>query len=106
MKEHGSFVMAQIGMIKKNMNICKMGSEVSGVNNNTWLTVTETAAYLRVSVSKIRKMVARKQIPFRRLPGAAAGKIVFNRRMLDFWILLNGKKSVSQVERRTLGVFL
>jgi len=72
------------------------------INNNTWLTVPETAAYLRISVSTLRKMIARKQIPFRRLPGAAAGKIVFNRKMLDYWLLLNGKKTVTQAERRAL----
>jgi len=76
------------------------------INNNTWLTVPETAAYLRISVSTLRKMIARKQIPFRRLPGAAAGKIIFNRKMLDYWLLLNGKKTVTQAERRALGVFI
>jgi len=83
-----------------------MVSGVSGVNNNTWLLVPETAAYLRISVSTLRKMIARKQIPFRRLPSAAAGKIIFNRRMLDYWLLLNGKKTVTQSERRALGVFI
>ena len=77
-------------------------------NNNDliWLTVPEAAAHLRISISLLRKLIARKQVPFRRLPGAAAGKIVFNRKMLDYWLLLNGKKTVTQAERRTLGVFL
>jgi len=84
----------------------KMVSGVSGVNNNTWLTVPEAAAHLRISISLLRKLVARNQIPFRRLPVAAAGKIIFNRKMLDYWLLLNGKKTVTQAERRVLGAFI
>jgi len=77
-------------------------------NNNDliWLKVSEAANYLRISVSLLRKLIARKQIPFRRLPGAAAGKIIFNRKMLGYWLLLSGKRTVTQAERRTLGVFL
>ena len=77
-------------------------------NNNDliWLTVSEAAAHLRISVSTLRKMIAQNKVPFRRLPVAEAGKIIFNRKMLDFWILLNGKRSVTQAERRALGVFL
>jgi len=83
-----------------------MDSKTSNINNLTWLTVPEAAAHLRISISLLRKLIARKQVPFRRLPVAAAGKIIFNRKMLDYWLLLNGKKTVTQSERRALGVFI
>ena len=83
-----------------------MDSKTSNINNLTWLTVPEAAAHLRISISLLRKLIARKQVPFRRLPGAAAGKIIFNRKMLDYWILLNGKQNVTQRERQALGAFI
>jgi len=55
----------------------------------TWLSVTELAQYIKSSESTIRRLVSVNSIPFKRI--GANGKIVFNRRQIDLW-LLSGEK--------------
>lgn len=54
-----------------------------------WLSVSDLAAYLGCSESLIRKLLAAGELPFRRI--GDNGKIVFNRRQIDLW-LLSGEK--------------
>ncbi|MGC9365278.1 MAG: helix-turn-helix domain-containing protein [Fidelibacterota bacterium] len=59
------------------------------VIGQTWLSVSDLTKYLKCSESSIRRLVAKNEIPFRRI--GSHGKIVFNRRQIDFW-LLSGEK--------------
>jgi len=67
---------------------------------STWLSVKSCADYLNVSQSSIRKLIASGSIPFKRLPTAEGGKILFNRKQLDLW-LLSGKVKPSKRARQT-----
>jgi excisionase family DNA binding protein len=49
-----------------------------------WMNVTTAAAYLDVSVQRLRKLVATKQIPF--VQEAPACRIFFSRSDLDRWM--------------------
>jgi len=55
----------------------------------TWLSVADLAQYIKSSESAIRRLVAKNEIPFKRI--GSNGKIVFNRRQIDLW-LLSGEK--------------
>ena len=56
---------------------------------STWLSVTDLAQYIKSSESAIRRLVSKNEIPFKRI--GSNGKILFNRRQIDFW-LLSGEK--------------
>ena len=68
--------------------------------NECWLDLKRVAGYLKVSPSQIRKLVGTGQIPFRRLPNGKAGKLLFNRRQVDLW-LLSGAVNPSKRQRLT-----
>lgn len=55
----------------------------------TWMSVPDLAKYLKSSESTIRRLVAKNEVPFKRI--GSNGKIVFNRRQIDLW-LLSGEK--------------
>jgi len=55
----------------------------------TWLSVTDLAQYMKSSPSTIRRLISTGSIPFRRV--GENGKIIFNRKQIDFW-LLSGEK--------------
>ena len=57
--------------------------------NSTWLSVSDLSQYLGVSESTIRRLVAKNEMPFKRV--GTNGKIIFNRRQIDLW-LLSGEK--------------
>lgn len=66
-----------------------------------WLDVAQTANYLCISVSKVRKLISAGKIPYNRVDG----KIVFHIRKLDLWTLNNGKKNeFSKSDRKLLEV--
>jgi len=68
--------------------------------NECWLDLKRVAGYLKVSPSQIRKLVGAGQIPFKRLPNGKAGKLLFNRRQIDLW-LLSGVGNPSKRVRQT-----
>ncbi|MBL7066586.1 MAG: helix-turn-helix domain-containing protein [Candidatus Marinimicrobia bacterium] len=57
--------------------------------NSVWLSVSDLVKYLGVSESTIRRLVAKNEIPFKRI--GTNGKIVFHKRQIDLW-LLSGEK--------------
>jgi len=66
--------------------------------NSTWLSVPELADYLKSSESAIRRLISTSSIPFQRV--GAKGKIIFNRKQIDLW-LLSGKKHPGKRVRDT-----
>ena len=56
--------------------------------NTKWLTVREAANYCRISESKMRKLLSSGEMPINRLDG----KILLNRRALDYYIILGTSK--------------
>jgi len=60
------------------------------VPSQTWLSVPELAEYLKVSESYIRKLIARGELPLKRV--GTSGKIVFHRKEVDLFILNNCEK--------------
>jgi len=68
--------------------------------NECWLDLKRVAGYLKVSPSQIRKLVGAGQIPFKRLPNGKAGKLLFNRKQLDLWLLC-GSQNPSKRQRLT-----
>jgi len=61
-----------------------------------FMTVKEASEYLRISVSKTRKMIAAGKIPIHRIDG----KILMNRRELDYLILTGTSKPTKrQIEK-------
>lgn len=69
----------------------------------TWLSVTELAIYLKSSESTIRRLVASDSIPFKRI--GENGKILFNRRQIDLF-LLSGEKHPGKRVRMIFQDFL
>ena len=65
----------------------------------TWLSVSDLGEYLGISESSIRRLVARNEIPFKRV--GLNGKIVFHKRQIDLW-LLSGEKNPG---KRAMAIF-
>jgi len=58
------------------------------VQNSRWMAVSESAVYCRISESKMRKLIAAGEVPINRI----GGKILLNRRELDYLILTGTAK--------------
>lgn len=50
----------------------------------TWLSVTDLAKYIKSSESSIRRLVAKNEIPFKRI--GHGGKLLFNKKQIDIWL--------------------
>ncbi|NQU83373.1 MAG: helix-turn-helix domain-containing protein [Parcubacteria group bacterium] len=62
---------------------------------STWLTVLEAAEYCRISESKMRKLIAKGELPINRI----GGKILINRKALDYFVMFGtGKPTKRQRE--------
>ena len=70
-----------------------------------WLDIRQASVYLQISRSTIRKLILSNSIPFRRVPNGKVGKLLFNRRVLDLW-LLSGDVKPSKRARSTFEAFL
>jgi excisionase family DNA binding protein len=57
----------QSSTLFENQDSCKLHDEVSSLEKAKWLTTSEAALYLRVSVSSIKMMVYRGTIRVRKL---------------------------------------
>ena len=66
--------------------------------NSTWLSVPELADYIKSSESTIRRLISTGSIPYKHI--GKNGKIVFNRRQIDLW-LLSGEKNPGKRARDT-----
>lgn len=66
-------------------------SEISK-SQATWLSISETAEYLGVSLRTMYRLINRNQIPYKVIPGT--NKIRFKKRHLDIW-LETGKNAVT-----------
>jgi excisionase family DNA binding protein len=56
-----------------------------------WITIEETAQYLRCSLRHLRETVSRREIPYTKF----GGKILFNRNRVDEWMIENEETPVS-----------
>jgi len=79
-------------------------SVIEEQQNSPWMTIQEAAQYVRLSVSKIRKLVRTDSIPYRRLPGDKS-KVIFSRRSLDLWLIYN-KQSFTNKEREKANMWI
>ena len=57
-------------------------------NDLVWMTIDETAQYLRCSLRHLRETVSRKEIPHTKF----GGKVLFNRIRIDEWMIQNEEK--------------
>ena len=78
-----------------NDDLTKIFQKLNSINKKitlplNWLTVSELAGYLKVSESYIRKLIARGELPFKRV--GTSGKIVFHRKEVDLYLLNNCQK--------------
>ncbi|NPE31459.1 helix-turn-helix domain-containing protein [Methanococcoides sp. SA1] len=55
-----------------------------------YMDVPLAAEYLKISVSKLRKLISEGKAPFNRIDG----KIVFHKRKLDLWVLSDTQKVI------------
>ena len=53
----------------------------------TYLNIQQVADYLKISTSQVRRLVTEGIIPYRRIPNGKAGKLLFNRKLIDVWLL-------------------
>ena len=90
--------MEEIVQILKQINdkIDRLENHLIPVQSN-WLDIKQTINYLHVSQSKLRKMISAGEIPFRRV--GANGKIIFNRKQLDLWLIYSKKAGFTKRER-------
>lgn len=58
-----------------------------------YLTVDETAKYIRRSTGAVRNLVLRRKIPFRKV----AGRLLFVREDIDRWVSESGGISLQEV---------
>ena len=68
---------------------------LNGISSK-WLSVAEAAEYCRISESKLRKLVASGSVPVHRIDG----KILLNRRELDYFILAGTAKPTKRDRER------
>jgi len=81
----------------------KLESLLESGEYKTWLDVPDLQKYLNLSESKIRHLVSENAIPFRRI--GPRGKILFNRKMIDLFVLYNGEKiSFTKSDRKILEI--
>ena len=60
-----------------------------------YLTIEEVANILRLKVSTIYKMTARRTIPFLRLSDGTKGKILFDPAELEAWLQAKRKRVIN-----------
>ena len=68
--------------------------------HSAWMTVKETAAYARVSESKVRKLIASGDMPIHRI----GGKILISRRELDYLILFGTPSPTKRQREKAEGL--
>lgn len=59
--------------------------------DSVWMTIDETAQYLRCSLRHLRETVSRKEIPHTKF----GGKVLFNRTRIDEWMIQNEEKATT-----------
>ena len=64
--------------------------EIQKQSSSPWMTVKEASEYLKISKSKLYKLISGSNIPFKRIGIGQNAKILFSRRSLDLW-LITGK---------------
>jgi len=87
----------------KNINI-KLDEilSIARAAQSPYLDVSEAANYLKISESKLRKLISEGKAPFNRIDG----KIVFHRKKLDFWVLSDTQKlTFNKSDKNKLEVF-
>lgn len=72
--------------------------------NFTWLDLQGAADYLHISTSKLRKMISAGEIPFKRV--GENGKLIFNRKQIDFWLIYGKQEGFSKTERQRAEAFI
>ena len=60
-------------------------------NYAAWMTIEETAQYLRCSLRHLRETVSKKEIPHTKF----AGKVLFYRQRIDEWMIGKEEKVVN-----------
>ena len=73
------------------MNFLLKGKTMNGNNCPAWMTIEESAKYLRCSLRHLRETVSRKEIPHTKF----GGKVLFNRTRIDDWMIQNEEKPAS-----------
>lgn len=63
-------------------------------NNPVWMTIEETAKYLRCSLRHLRETVSKKEIPCTKF----GGKVLFNRIRIDEWMIQNEEKPTNHTK--------
>ena len=61
-----------------------------------YLTVFELSEYIKRSAGAIRKLVLRRQIPYRKV----RGRLLFDQGEIDRWIQMSEGISLEEIERR------
>ena len=64
------------------------GNVMNNKNVPVWMTIDETAKYLRCSLRHLRETVSRKEIPHTKF----GGKVLFNHIRIDDWMIQNEEK--------------
>jgi len=98
MSDDETLLFQKIDQIDKKLDDLKTGFPA-------WLDIRQASVYLQISRSTIRKLILSNSIPFRRVPNGKVGKLLFNRRVLDLW-LLSGDVKPSKRARSTFEAFL
>jgi excisionase family DNA binding protein len=62
---------------------------------NKFLTIQEVAEMLRLKISTVYKMTARRAIPFLRLSDGTKGKILFDPVELQKWLESKKKRTIN-----------
>ena len=66
-----------------------------------WMDIQETAQYLRMGVSTIRKLVYAGNIPYiRKNDGLGASKLYFHKKQVDLWMLTGNIKPTKHEQSR------
>ena len=66
---------------------------------STWLDLHEAALYLKISESFLYKLIASGSVPHRRIGAGNKSKILFSRKILDYWIIYSKTSHFTKRER-------
>ena len=68
--------------------------------NSTWLDISEASEYLKISKSKLYKLISGGDIPTKRIGKGKNVKVLFSRRSLDLWIVTGKTSGFTKQDRQ------
>ena len=74
--------------------------------NSTWLDISGASEYLKISKSKLYKLISSSDIPFKKIGEGQNSKVLLSRRSLDLWIVTKKTKGFTKSDRQKVQAWI